>query len=478
MSRLPVPAKPITTIPVNPLQVTPPDSWTPLGGADSAVAGINEGASQPLQGTHAHLGPYFQFLGRLTGAAGAVNDSIAVGQHLLTGRAENALIETGGVVGQGFGASTGYIVGRGGLTLIGAASSTTPPGWLVTGGAMLTAGFVAWGGSRTAKDLTAQALNELNRTADLAAGQTVHQVATVDGVRYGLGLTVDGKYDWYRIDTYAGDTRTTFAASSGAVATLNIADRNALTDQFAQASMSTADYATYQRMVNEMRTQGDMSENIQPRIEPVGSVAVWGDDYRPEGANHPAPLVPGGANGIAAPAPAPVVAPTAPYDPGASPADGDLLALSSQSTYTGNPLLNVAQGRTPSGYEVGAVVYEIYGQAHTVGAGASSETIVPVAMVSSYRDEATNAIIEVRVQGQMVNGQFQATGGSYAQGMTPDGKTVIPGVIDDPNAPARLQTEALQDSFIRSEVAYANSIGPDGQAWGTATPVAPNATQS
>lgn len=336
----------------------------------------------------------------------------------------------------------------------------------------------AFGGSVAGKDLTAQALNELNRTADLAAGQTVHQVATVDGVRYGLGLTVDGKYDWYRIDTYPGDTRTTFAASSGAVASLNIADRNALTDQFAQASMSTADYATYQRMVNEIRTRGDISENIQSRIEPVGSVAVWGDDYRPEGANHPAPLVPVGANGIAAPAPAPVVAPTAPYDPGASPADGDPLALSSQSTYTGNPLLNVAQGRTPSGYEVGAVVYEINGQAHTVGAGASSETIVPVAMVSSYRDEATNAIIEVRVQGQMVNGQFQATGGSYAQGMTPDGKTVIPGVIDDPNAPARLQTEALQDSFIRSEVAYANSIGPDGQAWGTATPVAPNATQS
>ena len=474
LSQLPVPAQPITTIPINALPVTVPDSWTPLGGNDSAVAGVNEGASQPPQGANVHLVPYLQFVGRLTGAAGTINDSFAVGQHLLTGRVENALIEVGGVVGQTAGATIGYAGG----SLIVAGASSTPPGWLVVGSGMVLSGFGAFGGSTTGKDLTAQALNELNRTADLAAGQTVQQVATVDGVRYGLGLTVDGKYDWYRIDTYGGDTRTTFAASSGAVASRNSADRNALTDQFAQASMSTADYATYQRMVNEIQTLGDTSENIQSRIEPTGSVAVWGDDYRPEGANHPAPFVAVGANGMAAPAPAPVAAPTAPYDPGVSPADGDPLALSGQSTYTGDPLFNVARGLTPSGYTVGAMVYEINGQAHTVGVGSRSETVVPVAMVSSYRDESTNAIIEVRVQGELVNGQFQATGGSYAQGMTPDGKVVIPGVIDDPNASAILQTQQLQDTFIRGEAAYANGLGPDGKPWNTATTVAPNATQA
>lgn len=199
-----------------------------------------------------------------------------------------------------------------------------------------------------------------------------------------MGLTVEGRYDWYRIDTYAGDTRTTFAASSGAVASLNIADRNALTDQFAQATMSTADYATYQRMVNDIRTQGDISENTQSRIDPIGSVAEWGDDYRPEGANYPAPPVAVGANGIAAPAPAPVAAPTAPYEAGASAADSDPLALSTETSYTGNPQFNVAQGLTPTGYEVGQVVYEVNGTTRTVGAGSDSETIVPVSMVSSY----------------------------------------------------------------------------------------------
>lgn len=158
LSQLPVPAQPITTIPVNPLPVTPPDSWTPLGSADSAVAGVNEGASQPLQGGNAHLAPYFQFLGRLTGQAGTINDSFAVGQHLLTGRVENALIETGGVVGQGVGATTGYAMGSGLVSIIGGASlSSTPPGWLVVGGGMALGAFGASEGSTTGKDLTAQA---------------------------------------------------------------------------------------------------------------------------------------------------------------------------------------------------------------------------------------------------------------------------------------------------------------------------------
>ncbi len=35
----------------------------------------------------------------------------------------------------------------------------------------------------------------------------------------------------------------------------------------------------------------------------------------------------------------------------------------------------------------------------------------------------------------------------------------------------------LREMFNRSEADYANSLGPDGQPWGTANPIAPNATQ-
>ena len=139
---------------------------------------------------------------------------------------------------------------------------------------------------------------------------------------------------------------------------------------------------------------------------------------------------------------------------------------------------HVSQGRSMSGYENNAIGYEAHGAALTVGDGSQAEVRQPAIMVTTYRDEQTQAIIEARVQGELVNGQFRVTGGSYAQGMTPDGTVVIPGVVDDPNAPARLQTQQQQDLFAHGEAAYANGIGLDGKPWGTATTVSPNATQS
>ena len=135
---------------------------------------------------------------------------------------------------------------------------------------------------------------------------------------------------------------------------------------------------------------------------------------------------------------------------------------------------HASQGRSMSGYQNNAIEYEAHGPVLTVGVGPNAEVRQAVAMVTTYRDEATQAIIEMRVQGELVNGEFRPTGGAYAQGMTPDGKVVIPGVVDNPNA----QTQQLQDTFIQGEAAYANSFGPDGKPWGTSTSVAPNATQT
>jgi hypothetical protein len=43
---------------------------------------------------------------------------------------------------------------------------------------------------------------------------------------------------------------------------------------------------------------------------------------------------------------------------------------------------------------------------------------------------------------------------------------------------AEAQRAQLQDAFTRSEIEYANSIGPDGRSWGTPTPINTNATQT
>jgi hypothetical protein len=55
----------------------------------------------------------------------------------------------------------------------------------------------------------------------------------------------------------------------------------------------------------------------------------------------------------------------------------------------------------------------------------------------------------------------------------------FPDQLADYNAQlAEQQRQTLQDAFSRSEIEYANSIGPDGLPWGTTTPIAPNATQT
>ncbi|MBT0569089.1 cadherin-like domain-containing protein [Curvibacter sp. CHRR-16] len=273
LSAVSAPANLTQGITVPSLPVKQPDTWTPLGSFDSVNAGIEQTASK-LPSNVWHSRP----VEALTGRLGVANDGIAVVQHLIQGRMEDAAIEFGGVVGQGGGAAIGY-----GVTSL--VVGTTPTGTALKFG---VATFGAYIGSNTGKDLTASAINALDTTAPLAPGQVVQQVATLGGQRYGLGVTVDGKRDWYRIDTYEGDTRSSFGQHSGAVVALTASERIALTDQLAKSTFSASDYEQYQRMVNEIRTQGDISENINPRIRPVGSVYM-ADDSAEASADAPEP---------------------------------------------------------------------------------------------------------------------------------------------------------------------------------------------
>ncbi len=99
------PGQLIGTVAVNPLPVQLPDSWTPLGGADSTVAGTEQATAHPPSGSLGHLASEFRFVNNVSGPLGTANDMVAVGQHLVTGQFQSVLIEAGGVVGQDAGAA-------------------------------------------------------------------------------------------------------------------------------------------------------------------------------------------------------------------------------------------------------------------------------------------------------------------------------------------------------------------------------------
>src|SRR5690606_11725794 len=58
---------------------------------------------------------------------------------------------------------------------------------------------------------------------------------------------------------------------------------------------------------------------------------------------------------------------------------------------------HASQGRSMSGYANDSINYEAQGPAITVGPASSAEVREPVAMVTTYLDERTQAVIEVRV---------------------------------------------------------------------------------
>jgi hypothetical protein len=193
---------------------------------------------------------------------GSTNDAIAVLQHLVTGRFTDAAIEGAGVVGQAGGASLGIAAVDLAIGTSKVIPATRVAGYLVSS----TVG--AYIGSAGSKEMAVEVINSLDTTAPLAPGQTVQPVATLNGTTYGLGLTVDGRLDWYAV------TSNSNLALPSETISLPLALRQELTDQLAKTTLPEVDFTKYSHMVNELETLGDISEHIVPRIEPIGTVAI------------------------------------------------------------------------------------------------------------------------------------------------------------------------------------------------------------
>lgn len=89
---------------------------------------------------------------------------------------------------------------------------------------------------------------------------------------------------------------------------------------------------------------------------------------------------------------------------------------------------NVMHGLSPAGYAVDGTYYENAGTATMAGAGRMRETRQPSIQVTTWRDETTGAIMEARVSGQRVEGQFQAdASGVFASGMDAAGRMILKG---------------------------------------------------
>ncbi|RST47374.1 hypothetical protein [Variovorax sp. DXTD-1] len=89
---------------------------------------------------------------------------------------------------------------------------------------------------------------------------------------------------------------------------------------------------------------------------------------------------------------------------------------------------NVMHGLSPTGYAVDGTYYENAGTATMAGAGSMRETRQPSIQVTTWRDETTGAIMEARVSGQRVEGQFQAdASGVFASGMDAAGRMILKG---------------------------------------------------
>ncbi|RYF56290.1 MAG: hypothetical protein EOO27_18785 [Comamonadaceae bacterium] len=87
---------------------------------------------------------------------------------------------------------------------------------------------------------------------------------------------------------------------------------------------------------------------------------------------------------------------------------------------------NVMQGLSPAGYAVDGVYYEHTGPATVAGVGSSAETRQPAVQVTTWRDDATGAIMEARLSGRQVDGAFEAgPSGVFASGMDTAGRMVL-----------------------------------------------------
>jgi len=92
------------------------------------------------------------------------------------------------------------------------------------------------------------------------------------------------------------------------------------------------------------------------------------------------------------------------------------------------PQWNVINGKSPSGFEVGSTNYINAGDPQTAGVDSQAEKRIPAVQVTTYRDETTDAIMEVRLSGTLVNGQFVAdTSDAFVAGFDTQGRYVLTG---------------------------------------------------
>ena len=100
---------------------------------------------------------------------------------------------------------------------------------------------------------------------------------------------------------------------------------------------------------------------------------------------------------------------------------------------------NVASGLSANGYEVDTAHYEPIGKPVTIGTGSAASTQQSMVQVTTYKDPITGAIMEVRMSGTRVDGQFIASGTApLVIGMDTAGRTVLAGAAVHTIAAAQL----------------------------------------
>jgi hypothetical protein len=94
------------------------------------------------------------------------------------------------------------------------------------------------------------------------------------------------------------------------------------------------------------------------------------------------------------------------------------------------PQWNLMNGLSPTGYAINSTHYEDKGNALIVGTGPSAERIQNTVQVTTYKDPATGAIMEVRILGKQVDGNFQSDGTPpLTTSMDVAGRTVLAGDV-------------------------------------------------
>lgn len=135
---------------------------------------------------------------------------------------------------------------------------------------------------------------------------------------------------------------------------------------------------------------------------------------------------------------------------------------------------NVMHGLSPAGYAVDGTYYENNGTATIVGTGSTAETRQPAVQVTTWRDEATGAIMEARVSGQWVDDQFQAgSTGVFASGMDSAGRMILKGSAAQSVADYQMRPVAStsDDAATSEDRGLAPVVVETGSGLGTYTSV-------